>query len=84
VKEKWAMKKVILTAVAGAAALALSACNSSEPAADETVVETETLSAEELPVPTDAATDAAAVDATATDAATDAAATPEATESPAM
>jgi hypothetical protein len=83
-KEKWAMKKLILTAAAGAAALALSACNSSEPAADETVVETETPAADELAVPTDAATDAAAADATATDAAADAAASPAATESPSM
>jgi hypothetical protein len=72
------MKKLILTAVAGAAALALGACNSSEPAEDETVVETETPAADELAAPTDAATDAAA-----TDAAVDGA-TPEATESPAM
>lgn len=77
------MKKLILTAVAGAAALALGACNSSEPAADETVVETETPAADELAVPTDAATDAA-VDATATDAAADATATDAATDAPAQ
>jgi hypothetical protein len=71
------MKKLILTAVAGAAALALGACDSGEPAADETVVETETPAAEELAPP---------ADASPTDMATDAAAeaSPAATESPAM
>ena len=70
------MKKIILTAAAGVAAIALSAC-SSEPAADETVVEVETPAAEELAPPTDAVP---------TDGATDAAAeaSPAATESPAM
>ena len=75
------MKKLIMTAVAGAAALALGACDSGEPAADETVVETETPAADELAVPTDAATDAAA-DPMATDAAAEA--SPAAEESPAM
>ncbi len=77
------MKKLILTAAAGAAALALAACDSGEPAADETVIETEAPVVDELAVPTDAATDAA-VDPMATDAAADAAVAPEATESPAM
>lgn len=69
------MKKIILTAAASVAAIALSAC-SSEPAADETVVEVETPAAEELAAPTDVPTDAA------TDAAAEA--SPAATESPAM
>lgn len=67
------MKKLILTAVAGAAALALGACNSSEPAEDTTVVDTETPAADELAAPTDTASP--------TDAATDA--SPMASESPA-
>ena len=76
------MKKFILTAVAGAAALALGACNSNEaPADDTTVVDTETPAADELAAPSDAATDASAA---STDAAADAGASPAASDAAAQ
>jgi len=67
------MKKIALAAFSATALLALSACGGTE---EEAPVVEETTMVEELPapvasdtaVPTDAATDAAAVDATATEA----------------